>query len=171
MKCQSCGNETRLNWGDAYTILCEACCSSSSGKELVKSNQPVNLTAPQSIEERPIKPMEFFSFEGRIKRSTYWPTIISLFLVVAGVTFGIQLGIAASTNQAFSNSFVMLDIVFTILVTWVLFATYVKRCHDINRSGWIVLTALIPFINLLVLLYLGFASGTAGVNKYGEEPQ
>ena len=71
--------------------------------------------------------MGIFSFEGRVNRSTYWPTIISLLIVIAVVTFGIQYVLAASSSQAISNSFALLDLLFTILVTWILLATYVKR--------------------------------------------
>ena len=47
---------------------------------------------------------------------------------------------------------------------------YVKRCHDLGHSGWMVLLMLIPLINFCLILYLFFAKGTRGPNEYGEDP-
>jgi uncharacterized membrane protein YhaH (DUF805 family) len=45
----------------------------------------------------------------------------------------------------------------------------VKRWHDLDKSGWMVLVNFIPLIGMLYsLLTLGFQPGTAGPNKYGD---
>lgn len=53
----------------------------------------------------------------------------------------------------------------------------VRRLHDTGYSGWfallIIVIAFIPFINFLnfvVGLYLLFAPGQIGANKYGHQP-
>lgn len=108
-----------------------------------------------------------FSFEGRINRGTFWTVIIPLFLI----SFALQVGTAVSAGKGGSGGIALLTLVYFIPAIWVALATYVKRWHDLNMSGWMVLTLLIPFANLLILLYLGLAPGTAGANKYGEAPR
>ncbi len=50
---------------------------------------------------------------------------------------------------------------------WLSLATQVKRWHDLDRTGWMVLINFIPFLGLLVaVIYLGFIKGTAGPNRF-----
>jgi len=46
-------------------------------------------------------------------------------------------------------------------------SSHVRRLHDVNLSGWLTLLVFVPFVNLLLFLYLLFAPGTEGPNKYG----
>jgi uncharacterized membrane protein YhaH (DUF805 family) len=111
--------------------------------------------------------ISLFSFTGRIRRSTFWAITAPLFLI----SFGLQVTVALSADSGVSGELVVLALIYFIPAIWLALATYVKRWHDLNMSGWMVLTLFIPFVNFLILLYLGFAPGTAGTNKYGEEPQ
>lgn len=113
------------------------------------------------------KKNSLFSINGRIRRSTFWAVIVPLFLV----SFGLQIAIAVSVNKGGAVGLAVLALIFFVPAIWVAIATYVKRWHDLNKSGWMVLTLFIPFVNFLILLYLGVAPGTAGVNRFGEEPQ
>ena len=47
----------------------------------------------------------------------------------------------------------------------------VKRLHDLNKSGWLWLLALIPLVNLFFGIYLLFGKGTEGANDYGDPPE
>ena len=42
-----------------------------------------------------------------------------------------------------------------------------RRLHDIGRSGWFLLLALIPVIGALLLIYWLCQPGTPGPNTYG----
>ena len=106
-----------------------------------------------------------FSFESRIKRSTFWKIIIPVFLLSLGLSIvfeaeGDPPGLLLSTA----------GLILSVPLVWVLYATYIKRLHDPGKSGWYALVVLIPLINLLFILYLGFIPGNTGANKYGEEP-
>ena len=58
-----------------------------------------------------------------------------------------------------------------IFAIWPSLAISVKRLHDRNHSGWLMLIALIPVIGAIWLLVsLGFMKGTVGRNKFGEDP-
>jgi uncharacterized membrane protein YhaH (DUF805 family) len=45
----------------------------------------------------------------------------------------------------------------------------IKRCHDRNRSGWFVLIAFIPLVQLWYFVEMGFLSGTRGDNRFGPD--
>ena len=58
-----------------------------------------------------------------------------------------------------------------VLLNWIGFALYIKRCHDRDRSGWYLLIALIPFVGLLwIWIELGLLRGTVGPNRFGPDP-
>jgi len=46
----------------------------------------------------------------------------------------------------------------------------IRRLHDLNKSGWFCLIALVPYINILFSIYVLFFKGTDGPNQYGEDP-
>jgi uncharacterized membrane protein YhaH (DUF805 family) len=50
-------------------------------------------------------------------------------------------------------------------------AVSVRRLHDIDRSGWWILIALVPLIGTIVLLVFALLEGTAGPNRYGPNPK
>ncbi len=108
-----------------------------------------------------------FTFDGRIRRSTFWAVIAPLFLI----SFGLQIAIAVSAESGSVTVVAVIALIYFIPAIWVALATYVKRWHDLNKSGWMVLAMFIPLVNILVLLYLGIAPGTVGANKFGNEPQ
>jgi uncharacterized membrane protein YhaH (DUF805 family) len=108
-----------------------------------------------------------FSFEGRIGRGTFWGAIISLFIF----SILLQIGIASVSRNNGGSIVGVVAISLGILMVIVAISIYVKRWHDLNKSGWWVLTMFIPAINILVLLYLGIAPGTPSSNNYGKRPE
>jgi len=50
-------------------------------------------------------------------------------------------------------------------------AVSVRRLHDVNKSGWMILVALIPFVGAIWLLVLMIMEGTQGENSYGASPE
>ena len=46
----------------------------------------------------------------------------------------------------------------------------IRRLHDLNRSGWFLIAAIIPLLNFVLGIYLLFFKGTEGYNQYGEDP-
>ena len=49
------------------------------------------------------------------------------------------------------------------------FAVAIRRLHDVNKSAWTILMALVPFVNFY-LLYLLCKQGTQGPNSHGPSP-
>jgi uncharacterized membrane protein YhaH (DUF805 family) len=50
-------------------------------------------------------------------------------------------------------------------------AVGVRRLHDINKTGWLMLLGLIPLVGWIILVYFAVQPGDAGPNQYGEPPQ
>ena len=50
-------------------------------------------------------------------------------------------------------------------------AVSVRRLHDIGRSGWWMLIALVPIAGILLLLFWAAQEGEPTTNTYGESPK
>ena len=50
------------------------------------------------------------------------------------------------------------------------FLVAAQRCRDLNQTGWFVLFAFIPLLNLVLFFALYFVPGTKGPNRYGPDP-
>lgn len=99
----------------------------------------------------------YFDFSGRSPRAEYWYfTALTWF-----VTLVLLLGnmVLESTGYQF---FAILDKVFAIVTFIPSLAVAVRRLHDINRSGWVLLKYGIALGILLVLLPASFFLGIFG---------
>lgn len=47
------------------------------------------------------------------------------------------------------------------------FSLYVRRLHDVDKSGWWLLIMLIPFIGLITISFFWLLKGNEKQNKYG----
>lgn len=107
---------------------------------------------------------DLLKFDGRIRRMGWW---------IAGIGMGIVGSVFEWIRDA-DNS-IILTLVFGILalVVWVIgISLSVRRFHDLNQSGWLVLINIIPLVGwLITLIMLGFMPGDQGENKYGPPPR
>lgn len=100
-----------------------------------------------------------FSFKGRIKRLEY---NLSLLIFIFGAGLIGMLDIAITSGGG--GSVVAVMFIFLIPLYWFLFAQLNKRIHDIGENGW---SLFIPFINILIMLYLLFAPTQKEDNEFG----
>lgn len=49
-------------------------------------------------------------------------------------------------------------------------SVFSRRFHDIGKSGYWGIIGIIPYLNLILVLFLLFKKGTNGINKFGEAP-
>ena len=104
-----------------------------------------------TAEQRAANRQALFSFHGRVGRAMYWR-----FAVLPGFLF---LSLTALWHLNLRLGAVGFMVV-GLLVSWVVLAVSVKRCHDRGRSGWFVLVGLIPIAGALWLLIdLGLLPG------------
>ncbi len=92
-----------------------------------------------------------FSFEGRIRRMEYGISLI-IYVITYIITFSL-IGLFGMVGWAL-----------LIPTVWFLWAQGAKRCHDIDRSGWM---QLIPFY----VFFLLFENGDQRTNSYGLNPK
>ena len=102
---------------------------------------------------------EIWSFDGRISRSQWW---IGTLLIFAWVVMWFVLGVFAQAS--------IFLLAYVPALLWG-FASDAKRWHDLDKSGWWTLIALIPLIGgIWMLCECGFQRGTDGPNRYGYPP-
>ena len=115
-----------------------------------------------------------FSFDGRIRRIEYF-----LSGIVGGIVFSIAwaLGIGtfilgAGMGSAGGSVFgLLIGLAALVASMWFSLAQGVKRLHDLDKSGWLILLMFVPIVNALFGLYMLFADGTVGPNQYVEDPK
>ena len=104
----------------------------------------------------PIK-NQYADFDGRTGRKAYWMFVL--------VSFSLQF-VVAIMEGVIGTSFLGFLISLAILVPSIAIAT--RRLHDINKSGWWQLIALVPIIGVIILIvWLASESKDEG-NQYGE---
>lgn len=64
-----------------------------------------------------------------------------------------------------------LGIIFFFATLLPILAVTVRRLHDLGRSGWLILVALIPFIGVFVVLFWATQEGNPDHNQYGPSPK
>ena len=114
---------------------------------------------------------KIFSFSGRIGRMRYLAYSFGLsFLVMFLVTFVTAFMSAAGGDGILGMLSMAVMIVAYVAVIFLSIGFAKRRFNDLGRSGWWLLTFLIPLVNLLVSIYLLFFPGTDGPNKFGPAP-
>lgn len=108
-------------------------------------------------------------FTGRMSRKNF----IIFHLVNFVVSLIISMLVPAIGFMTASVPILGLIIVAMVLAfhLWMLVAglsSCVRRLHDIEKSGWWMLIAIIPLINLIFLIWLSAVAGDDAPNYYGE---
>jgi uncharacterized membrane protein YhaH (DUF805 family) len=105
----------------------------------------------------------YVNFTGRATRSEFWYWVLFAFLV--------SIATSAIDYVLFGEGWVA---PISTLVGLAMFlpglSVAVRRLHDVDRTGWWVLLALIPVVGLIVLIIWGCTRGTVGPNRFGPDP-
>ena len=119
-----------------------------------------------------------FSFDGRIRRIEYFLSGLIASLVggvvwtLAFASFFVgMMGNSAAAAAGGSVFALILGIVAYVAICWFGLAQGVKRLHDMDKSGWLILLLFVPLLNVFWGLYMLFADGTVGPNQYGADPK
>jgi uncharacterized membrane protein YhaH (DUF805 family) len=124
--------------------------------------------------------VDLFSFEGRVRRSTFWvvtATVIAVYIFIKVVLSNNLIVVRSGSGHSMlarssGDTPTLLIVLLTyILTTWVSLANHFKRWHDADMSGWWTLMFFIPFVNAVAFLICGFLPGTKGTNQYGSDPR
>lgn len=116
-----------------------------------------------------LNPMKkYATFSGRASRKEFWmftAAIIAIYIVSAiiGAILGaisIYLEIIISVLQGIFSLAIMIPTI----------AIGIRRLHDINKSGWMYLLNIIPFVGGIIVLIFMCLPGTVGPNRFGNDP-
>lgn len=102
----------------------------------------------------------YANFKGRSTRSDYWNVVLANFLIgfVLGFVGGL-LGLGELATKISS--------VYSLVTLVPSIAIFVRRMHDVNKSGWAWAWCLLPLVGwVIVLVFLCTKSVNEG-NKYG----
>jgi uncharacterized membrane protein YhaH (DUF805 family) len=99
------------------------------------------------------------NFEGRASLSAYWWYALALAIVdVVLFIFSIAIGSAALS--------LLVDLVLFVVGLSAL-SVGARRLHDTDKSGWLLLLGLIPFLGGIIVLVLLVLPGTPSQNRFG----
>jgi uncharacterized membrane protein YhaH (DUF805 family) len=102
---------------------------------------------------------KYVDFNGRAGKAEFWWFV--LFYVVADIV----LSIIGSIIHVPAISLLILGLFLPYL------GVAVRRLHDTNRSGWMLLIGLIPLVGAILLIVWWVGDGTVGDNQYGADPR
>jgi uncharacterized membrane protein YhaH (DUF805 family) len=103
----------------------------------------------------------YFTFTGRARRKAYWMFV--LFNIIAAVIANIIDSVIGTGG--------LIGGIYSLAVLLPGIALGVRRLHDIGKSGWWMLIALVPLIGLIVLLVFACTDSQPGDNEYGPNPK
>ena len=106
-------------------------------------------------------------FSGRSRRMEYWYFV--LFNIIVSIVLGVIDGLLGTRGSGMGAG--LLSGIYGLAVLIPSLAVTVRRLHDIDRSGWWILIALVPLIGTIVLLVFALLEGTPGANRYGPNPK
>jgi uncharacterized membrane protein YhaH (DUF805 family) len=109
-----------------------------------------------------------FDFKGRATRREYWLFVLQMYALIFGLLFGATL---------FQDSATVAPIVFTLagipslFIFIALLSAGVRRLHDHDKSGWMILIAAFPAVGWIFYLIMMLTPPTPGENGYGRDPR
>ena len=103
-----------------------------------------------------------FSFDGRIRRIEYFLSGI-IGGIVSSIAWALGVGtfvLGAASGSAGGSVFgLLIGLAAMIASIWFSLAQGVKRLHDLNKSGWLILLCCVPIVGWIFALYMLFADG------------
>lgn len=122
----------------------------------------------------------YATFAGRSRRKEYWlygaaliaAAFLAIFLDLMFMFSDIVIvrrGETTSIHYVPHKALFLLTLALATLIPTL--AVNVRRLHDIGRSGWWLLIALVPLVGWIVLFVFACLDGTAGANRFGPDPK
>lgn len=113
---------------------------------------------------------KIYSTDGRLNRLRYIRYMLLLAITAGVATF------VTSSMATFLTGNPTGTLVNLITGIWAIVAgagnimLMIRRLHDLGKSGWFSLIALVPLIGFIFSIYLFCAPGQVGYNEYGADP-
>jgi len=99
----------------------------------------------------------YAKFDGRAGRGEFWWFALANILVYLALLILAQI----------SGLFLVLYFLYALAVIVPSIAVAIRRLHDTDKSGWLLLLGFVPLIGVIILLVFYIQEGTAGPNQFG----
>lgn len=117
----------------------------------------------------------YADFSGRSRRMEYWMfallsaivAFVSIILMAIGGGLGEAVEAAPGPLFWLGAALIIIWGIGSIIPS---IAVQVRRFHDQDRSGWMVLLGFIPYVGGLIVLVFMCLEGTRGPNRFGPDP-
>jgi uncharacterized membrane protein YhaH (DUF805 family) len=121
----------------------------------------------------------YADFQGRSRRMEYWMFTLGVTLAMIALViltmmiFGFSGGGADATGLAgvVGGAGIVVFVLFYLAILVPAVAVQVRRFHDQDKSGWLVLLNFIPYIGSIIVFVFMLLEGTKGPNQYGPDPK
>jgi uncharacterized membrane protein YhaH (DUF805 family) len=110
---------------------------------------------------------KYATFSGRARRSEYWYFVLFNFIFML-VAMGLD-NLLGTTVSVLPYGYFYFALAIAMLIPGL--AVFVRRMHDIGKSGWWYFIAFIPLVGAIWLLVLCCTEGVSGDNEYGADPK
>lgn len=117
----------------------------------------------------------YADFSGRSTRREYFMfTLLSIIVVFGSIVLMAAGGGLTERGEAAPG--VLFWIGGAAIAIWGIasiipsIAVQVRRFHDQDRSGWMILLGFIPYVGGLIVFIFMCLEGTRGTNRYGPDP-
>jgi uncharacterized membrane protein YhaH (DUF805 family) len=121
----------------------------------------------------------YVNFEGRSSRAEYWWTFLYQLIVYAALVVAFFALVGLEGLESTDSDLVVVSLLISACLFWIVnflpgISLQVRRFHDLDQTGWLVLVFFIVNAILSVSVFaqlIWFAvRGTEGANKYGPDP-
>ncbi len=121
----------------------------------------------------------YADFQGRSRRKEYWMftlgVTLAMFLAVVFVGFTFGLGSMDESTSGLGailggTGLIVVGLLYLAIIIPSI-AVQVRRFHDQDKSGWLVLLNFIPYIGAIIVFVFMLLEGTNGPNRYGPDPK
>jgi uncharacterized membrane protein YhaH (DUF805 family) len=117
---------------------------------------------------------KYADFSGRARRKEYWMySLFNVIFLIIAMTIDNLLGttfkIGGEYGQSLPYGYIYAIYILAVIIPGI--AVSVRRLHDVGKSGWMLLIALIPLVGLIWLFVLMVTDSETGENKYGPNPK
>jgi len=109
----------------------------------------------------------FARFDGRAPRPEFWWFHLSTILLWIAA---ILIDETIFPNGIFGEQFGPVSLVLTAAIVLPWLAVLVRRLHDSGKSGWYALLIFLPYVGILVLIWMASRPGTPDSNEFGDDP-
>jgi uncharacterized membrane protein YhaH (DUF805 family) len=117
----------------------------------------------------------YADFQGRSRRLEYWMFVLGttlFFFLMLMLTIMIGIGTRSGSGTSPVTGVFAVLFVLTMLALFIpTLAVIVRRFHDQDKSGWMVLLWFIPYVGGIVIFVFMCMDGTRGENSYGPDPK